>query len=61
MIKLHLGCGYKHIKGFINVDVRELVGVDLVDDIRKLNSFKNESIDLIYASHVLEHIGRREI
>jgi predicted SAM-dependent methyltransferase len=59
-MKLHLGCGEKHIKGFINVDVRKLNGVDLVDDIKKLNSFEKESVDLIYASHVLEHIGRRE-
>jgi predicted SAM-dependent methyltransferase len=59
-MKLHLGCGEKHLEGFINVDVRELKGVDLVDDIKKLNSFENGSIDLIYASHVLEHIGRRE-
>lgn len=59
-MKLHLGCGEKHIEGFTNVDVRKLNGVDLVDDIKKLNSFEKESIDLIYASHVLEHIGRRE-
>lgn len=59
-IKLHLGCGEKHIDGFINVDVRELEGVDLVDDIKKLNDFQNSSVDLIYVSHVLEHIGRRE-
>jgi SAM-dependent methyltransferase len=59
-MKLHLGCGEKHINGFINVDVRELNGVDLVDDIKELTSIETESIDLIYASHVLEHIGRRE-
>lgn len=59
-IKLHLGCGEKHIDGFINVDVRKLEGVDLVDDIKKLENFKDHTVELIYASHVLEHIGRRE-
>lgn len=59
-IKLHLGCGGKHIENFINIDVRHLDGVDLVDDIKLLSSFKNESVDLIYSSHVLEHFGRNE-
>lgn len=60
IIKLHLGCGNKPIKDFINIDVRPLEGVDLVDDIKELSSFKNESVDLIYSSHVLEHFGRNE-
>ena len=59
-IKLHLGCGDKHIKDFINIDVRHLSGVDMIEDIKQLNSFNNESIDLIYSSHVLEHFGRNE-
>jgi predicted SAM-dependent methyltransferase len=58
MKKLHLGCGEKHIEGFINVDSRNLEGVDLVDDISKLLSIEDGSVDLIYASHVLEHFGR---
>lgn len=59
-MKLHLGCGNKKINGFINVDTRELPSVDVIDDIRILSKFEDNSIDLIYASHVLEHIGRRE-
>jgi len=59
-IKLHLGCGNKHIDDFINIDVRDLESVDLVEDIRTLKSFSADSVDLIYASHVLEHFGRRE-
>jgi len=59
-IKLHLGCGDKHIDGFINVDVRHLDGVDLVEDIKELTSFKKNSVDVIYVSHVLEHFGRNE-
>lgn len=59
-MKLHLGCAEKHIEGFINIDVRHLPGVDVVDDIKTLDKFEKETIDLIYVSHVLEHIGRRE-
>lgn len=58
--KLHLGCGEIHIPGFINIDVQERPGVDVVADIRTLHPrrFPPGSVDLIYASHVLEHVGR---
>jgi SAM-dependent methyltransferase len=59
-MKLHLGCASKHIEGFVNVDVRELDGVDVIDNIITLEKFENDSADLIYVSHVLEHVGRRE-
>jgi len=58
MIKLHLGCGEKRIDGFINIDSRYLPTVDKVDNIRFLRSFEDNSIDLIYSSHVLEHFSR---
>lgn len=59
-MKLNLGCGSKNIDGFINIDARELPGVDVVDDVKSLNKFVDNSISLIYASHILEHITRLE-
>lgn len=59
-MKLHLGCASKHIDGFVNVDVRDLDGVDVIDNIITLEKFENDSADLIYVSHVLEHTGRLE-
>ena len=59
-MKLHLGCGSKHIDGFINIDARELPGVDEVDDVKALTKFTKDSVELIYASHILEHITRLE-
>jgi predicted SAM-dependent methyltransferase len=59
-MKLHLGCGNKHIEGYLNVDIRKLDSVDFVCDIKKLTEFEPNSIDVIYVSHVLEHIGRIE-
>lgn len=60
MTKLHLGCGTKHIEGFTNIDIRYLPGVDEVNNIRFLRNYKNDSADLIYACHVLEHFSRWE-
>ncbi len=60
-MKLNLGCGYKKLDGFVNIDARNIEGVvDVVDDIGKLASFDHNSVSLIYCSHVLEHIGRHE-
>lgn len=59
-INLHLGCGNVIIPNFINVDIRPIKGIDIVDDISVLNKFDNNSVNLIYACHVLEHFGRYE-
>ncbi len=57
-IKLHLGCGKVHIEGYINIDINSYPGVDTVDDVRFLKRFKKNSVDVIYACMVLEHLGR---
>jgi predicted SAM-dependent methyltransferase len=60
MIKLHLGCGTKHLPEYVNIDIRYLPGVDEVNNIRFLRNYKNNTVDEIYACHVLEHFGRWE-
>jgi predicted SAM-dependent methyltransferase len=59
-MKLHLGCGDKHIENYINIDIRYLPGVDEVNNVRFLRKYKDNTIDEIYASHVLEHFSRWE-
>jgi predicted SAM-dependent methyltransferase len=59
-VKLHLGCYQKKIHGFVNVDIREDVEPDVVDDVFTLKKFNNNSADLILAVHVLEHLDRKK-
>jgi len=58
-MKLHLGCGPRHIPGFVHIDVQPAPHVDIVGPIEKLPMDDN-SVSLIYASHVLEHFSRNE-
>ncbi len=58
---LHLGCGELDIPGFINVDARPAPHVHLVGDVGDLSRFADGSVDLVYGSHVLEHIPRPRI
>lgn len=60
-VKLHLGCFKRKIYGFINVDIRDDVEPDVVDDITKLQKFEDNSVDLIFTSHTLEHVKREEV
>ena len=58
-MKLHLGCGPRFIPGFVHIDAQSAPHVDIVGPVERL-SFPDESVSLIYASHVLEHFGRYE-
>ena len=44
-----------------NLDIDNLPGVDINDDARMLSKIPDESCDIIYACHILEHLGRHEI
>jgi predicted SAM-dependent methyltransferase len=60
MIKLNLGCGTDIRPECINVDVRQLDGVDVVASLDKL-PFEDNYADWIVAQDVLEHFCRIEL
>ncbi|HHU64075.1 MAG TPA: glycosyltransferase [Clostridiales bacterium] len=59
--KLHLGCGRNILKGWINLDIIHLPGVDVVADLDNCKNvrlpFDDNSIEEFYASHLIEHIN----
>jgi SAM-dependent methyltransferase len=55
--RLNLGCGGDIRKGFVNVDIARLPGVDLVHDLNELPlPFEDESVSEIVCQDVLEHL-----
>lgn len=52
--RVNLGCGHLALDGFMNLDVRDLPGVNIVADLRRL-PFTPGSIDELRATHVIEH------
>lgn len=56
--KIHLGCGQKYIKGWFHVDALEFDHIDHVGQVDHLPFIPDNSAELIYACHVLEHFGR---
>jgi predicted SAM-dependent methyltransferase len=58
-LRLHLGSGWNHLHGWLNID---LVGAkaDLVWDIRRPLPFADGSADAVFLEHVLEHMSYAE-
>ena len=54
---LHLGCGPIRIPGFCNIDASPASGADIVGGIERIR-LATGSVDVIYTSHVFEHIPR---
>ena len=59
-MKLHIGCGEKFIPGFIHIDIRKFPHIDYVAQANNLYMFEDNSVDLIYSCHVLEHFKRTQ-
>lgn len=60
-MKLHLGCGKRYISGFVHIDAIDYPHVEHVATIDNLSFISNDSVDLIYNCHVLEHFKRRDV
>jgi len=60
-MKLHLGCGKRYIPGYIHIDLVSYPHIDYLTGIDDLGMFEDNSIDVIYNCHVLEHFHRQKV
>ena len=60
-MKLHLGCGERYLEGFTHVDLAKYDHIDYEIPVDNLQIFSDNSIEEIYASHVIEYFDREEI
>lgn len=61
-VMLHIGCGEINAPGFINIDARPQAHVHIVtSNLFKLKMMPANVADMIYMSHVLEHVSHRAI
>jgi ubiquinone/menaquinone biosynthesis C-methylase UbiE len=59
MKRLNLGCGKDIKKGYVNVDIVKLPGVDRIVDLNKFPwPFEPAEFDEILCKHVLEHLEK---
>jgi hypothetical protein len=58
--RLNLGCGHVPLNGYLNIDMRELPGVDIAAQLDNL-PFEASSVKEIFSSHVLEHFTREHL
>lgn len=60
-IFVNVGCGLQSGKEYTNVDTLPFPSIHHITDIRSLPMFVNNSVSIVYASHVVEHIPRHEL
>jgi len=60
-MKLNLGAGSYILEGYINIDIRNAPGIDLVWDLRKPLPYEPEYVEEILAYHVVEHLDRADL
>jgi glycogen(starch) synthase len=58
--RLNLGCGEKPLPDYLNVDMRQGEGVDVVADASDL-PFENESVGEIASFHLVEHFREQQL
>jgi predicted SAM-dependent methyltransferase len=61
ILKLHIGCGNKYLPGFKHVDIMPYDHIDYLTSADKLDMISDNSVEEIYACHILEHFKRNEV
>ncbi len=56
-MKLHLGCGEKYLHGYLHIDLSDYPHIDYKWRVDSLPMVEDNTVELIYASHVLEYFS----
>jgi SAM-dependent methyltransferase len=56
-MNVDIGCGRFKKEGFIGIDMQRLPGVDIVSNVDYGIPLVDDSVDEIYCSHTIEHLG----
>jgi len=59
-MKLHIG-GEEKKEGWKILNIQQKPDVDFIGDITDLGQFEDNSIEEIYASHVVEHVAQKKV
>ena len=60
-IQLHLGCDKRYLKNYVHIDLADYPHIDFHHNVKTLPMFKDNTVDLIYASHIVEYFDRFEV
>ena len=55
-VVIDLGCGLRKKAGAIGFDIAKIPGVDVVADVMRPLPLRDNSVDEIQASHIVEHV-----
>ena len=59
-MKLHIG-GEEKKEGWKILNIQKKDNIDFIGDITDLSQFEDNSIEEIYASHVVEHVAQKNV
>ena len=59
-LRVNLGCGHVPLDGYLNIDRRELPGVDVVAEVDDL-PFQPGELDEVFSAHLLEHFPQEAL
>ncbi len=55
-VVIDLGCGKRKKPGAVGIDIASIPGVDIIADVMKPLPLRDNSVDEIVASHIVEHV-----
>jgi SAM-dependent methyltransferase len=55
-MKVNLGCGDKHVPGFLGVDRYRAAAVELLCDVERTLPFRDSTVDEIHLDNLIEHV-----